>query len=155
MATKVAEVRQQNKLHKLQLKEQRRHEEAELRLSLSEAPTDGRVVGRQIIMECWECNEKVFSREEVERALLEAVRRANANLLATYIHEFQPQGISAVAVIAESHIFIHTWPEMGFIAFDAFTCGEEAIPEEAAKVVKEIFQPRRVKIYELQRGRWP
>gem|GEM_PF-113647 len=152
MAMKVAEVRRTNKL---QLKEQVRDKATELKVSHSEAPPDGRPVGRQLIMECWECNERIFSREEVERALLEAVRRANANLLATHVHEFQPQGVSAVAVIAESHIFIHTWPEMGFIAFDAFTCGEKAIPEEAAKVVKEIFEPRRIKIYELQRGRWP
>lgn len=152
MAMKVAEVRRTNKL---QLKEQERDKAMELKVSHSQAPPDGKSLGRQIIMECWECNEKIYSREEIERALLEAVRRANANLLATYVHEFQPQGVSAVAVIAESHIFIHTWPEMGFIAFDAFTCGEKAIPEEAAKVVKEVFEPRRVKIYELQRGRWP
>jgi S-adenosylmethionine decarboxylase len=127
----------------------------EVETYLAEAPPNGKAVGRQLIMECWECNEKIFSRDEVERVLLEAVRRANANLLATYIHEFEPYGVSAVAVIAESHIFIHTWPEIGYIAFDAFTCGDKAIPEEAAKAIKEAFQPRRVKIYELQRGRWP
>lgn len=155
MATKLAETHRQRKL---QLEEKTSHEAMELnelKLSFSGTPREGKPVGRQLIMECWECNEKVFSREEIEKALLEAARRSNATLLATYVHEFQPYGVSAVAVISESHIFIHTWPEMGFIAFDAFTCGERAIPEEAANVVKEVFQPRRIKIYELQRGRWP
>lgn len=121
----------------------------------STAPIDGKGVGRQLIMECWECNDKIYSRKAIEEALREAVRRANATLLATHVHEFEPYGVSAVAVIAESHIFIHTWPEIGYIAFDAFTCGDHAIPEEAARVIKEVFQPRRVKTYELLRGHWP
>jgi len=111
-------------------------------------------VGRHVILECWDCNEQIHSREAVESALREAVRRSKVTLLKLYVHEFAPQGISAVALIAESHIFIHTWPEHSYIAFDAFTCGDSAMPEEAVKVIKAVFEPKRVKSLEFVRGRW-
>lgn len=117
-------------------------------------PTDARGAGRHIILECWECNDKLNSPEVIEEALREAVRRAKVTLLGIHIHEFQPQGLTAVAIIAESHILIHTWPEYSYLAFDAFTCGEDAMPEEAVKVIKEVFEPRRTKTLELTRGIW-
>ena len=107
-----------------------------------------------MILECWDCNANIHSRQAVEDALKEAVKRANVTPLGIYVHEFSPQGISAVALIAESHIFIHTWPEHSYIAFDAFTCGTSAMPEEAAKIVRQVFEPKRVKLLEFVRGQW-
>jgi S-adenosylmethionine decarboxylase len=61
----------------------------------------------------------------VERALREAVAAATATLLDVRLHHFGPgQGVTGVALLAESHISIHTWPEHGYAAVDIFLCGD-------------------------------
>jgi S-adenosylmethionine decarboxylase len=68
------------------------------------------------------------------------------------VHPFEPNGgISGVAVLAESHISVHTWPELRYAAFDVFMCGA-ARPERCIEVLLEAFSPRRVAIEELLRG---
>lgn len=89
----------------------------------------------------------------MEDSLRLAVNEANATLLHIHLHHFTPNGgISGVAVLAESHISVHTWPEYGFAAFDVFMCGDAA-PHKAIEVLKQAFAPQRVKLSELQRGR--
>ena len=69
------------------------------------------------------------------------------------LHHFIPNGgISGVAVLAESHISVHTWPERQFAAFDIFMCGG-AKPELAVKVLQTHFQPGQFQVKELLRGR--
>jgi len=82
----------------------------------------------------------------------EAVRRANVTLLDLRVHTFNPHGVSGVAVIAESHISIHTWPEFGYAAVDIFTCGKDAHPEAALEVLREAFKPKRMEVIEIKRG---
>jgi len=88
----------------------------------------------------------------VESALRRAVTATGATLLNIDLHHFSPQGgISGVAILAESHMSIHTWPETGFAAVDIFLCGRcdayEAIP-----ILKEIFNPDTVQVTEHKRG---
>lgn len=109
-------------------------------------------MGRQLLCDCWGCNENVFSASAVRSALQEAGRQANVTVLQLVVHEFEPQGVSAVALISESHISIHTWPEEGYLALDAFTCGDNAIPERCVDVLREIFDPERIETRELVRG---
>lgn len=60
----------------------------------------------------------------VEAALRDAVAAAKATLLDIRLHHFGPeQGVTGVALLAESHISIHTWPEHGYAAIDIFLCG--------------------------------
>ncbi len=68
------------------------------------------------------------------------------------LHTFEEGGgISGVAVLAESHISVHTWPEKGFAAFDVFMCGD-AEPRKAIEVFKRAFNPGRVVVGEHKRG---
>ena len=60
-------------------------------------------------------------------------------------------GISGVAVLAESHISVHTWPEKGYAAFDVFMCGD-AQPRKALDVFKSAFNPGRIVVGEHKRG---
>ena len=91
--------------------------------------------------------------EHVESALREAVTAANATLLHIHLHHFTPNGgISGVAVLAESHISIHTWPECGYAALDVFMCGESA-PHETIDVLRKAFSPERIAVEEHLRGR--
>jgi S-adenosylmethionine decarboxylase len=90
--------------------------------------------------------------ELMESALRGAVEAAGATLLHIHLHHFTPNGgISGVAVLAESHISVHTWPERDYAAFDIFMCGD-ARPELGAEVLREKFTPTRMEILEQKRG---
>lgn len=90
--------------------------------------------------------------DHMEQALRCAVEAAGATLLHIHLHHFTPNGgISGVAVLAESHISVHTWPECDYAAFDIFMCGD-ARPELGAEVLRQAFQPRRQEILEQKRG---
>lgn len=112
-------------------------------------------LGRHLIVDAWECSEAIGSAAEVEEALREAVSRSRATLIELVVHPFSPYGASGVAVIAESHIAVHTWPEERYFSLDVYTCGEKAIPEAAVEVFKERFRPKKLQIVELPRGRRP
>jgi S-adenosylmethionine decarboxylase len=88
----------------------------------------------------------------IERALIDAVEAANATLLHIHLHHFTPNGgVSGVAVLAESHISIHTWPETGYAALDIFMCGH-ADPHKAVPVLERAFAPASTAVQELCRG---
>jgi S-adenosylmethionine decarboxylase len=88
----------------------------------------------------------------IERALIEAVEASDATLLHIHLHHFTPNGgVSGVAVLAESHISIHTWPERGFAALDIFMCGK-ANPHKAIPILERAFKPSAMSVQELLRG---
>ena len=87
----------------------------------------------------------------VEATLRRCVDAAHATLLHIHVHHFQPNGVSGVAVLAESHISIHTWPDAGYAALDVFMCGK-ASPDACIPVLREAFQADRVEVNEILRG---
>ncbi len=88
----------------------------------------------------------------IERTLIDCVDTAGATLLHIHLHHFTPNGgVSGVAVLAESHISIHSWPENGYAALDVFMCGG-ARPELCVDVLRDAFRPRRVVVKDLLRG---
>ena len=60
-------------------------------------------------------------------------------LLGIQSHKFQPQGVTAVALLAESHISIHTWPENGMAICDVFTCGDHTNPRSGVRYMYEAM----------------
>ena len=89
--------------------------------------------------------------DHIEATLRRCVEAANATLLHIHVHHFQPSGVSGVAVLAESHISIHTWPEAGYAALDVFMCGT-ADPDKCIPVLREAFSAKRVGVNEILRG---
>jgi S-adenosylmethionine decarboxylase len=87
----------------------------------------------------------------IEATLRRCVDAAGATLLHIHLHHFQPNGVSGVAVLAESHISIHTWPEAGYAALDVFMCGR-ADPDRCIPVLRAAFKAARVEVNELLRG---
>jgi len=87
----------------------------------------------------------------IQGAFRECVEVCGATLLHIHTHKFSPQGVSGVAVLAESHISVHTWPEIGYGAFDVFMCGE-AQPWRAVDVLRATFNAGEVRVKELLRG---
>ena len=87
----------------------------------------------------------------IQQAFRDCVDTCGATLLHIHTHKFSPQGVSGVAVLAESHISVHTWPEIGYGAFDVFMCGD-AQPWKAVDVLKAAFATADVRVKELRRG---
>ena len=94
---------------------------------------------------------RLDDREHIEEAMRRCVVAAGATLLHIHLHRFSPEGVSGVAVLAESHISVHTWPENGYAAFDVFMCGD-AKPEACVPILGEAFDAERVEVRELLRG---
>ena len=89
--------------------------------------------------------------ETIEAAFRDCVEACQATLLHIHLHRFSPQGISGVAVLAESHISVHTWPEAEYAAFDVFMCGD-ADPWKAVDILRAAFNADEIKVDELLRG---
>lgn len=87
----------------------------------------------------------------IQQAFRDCVEVCGATLLHIHTHKFSPQGVSGVAVLAESHISCHTWPEIGYGAFDVFMCGD-AKPALAVDVLKKAFETNTVHVKALRRG---
>jgi len=88
----------------------------------------------------------------VENALLGAAKEAKATIVTSTFHTFNPYGVSGVVVIAESHLTIHTWPEIGYAALDVFTCGGEALPAKAVDYCIRAFEATNHSFIEIKRG---
>ena len=89
-------------------------------------------IGIHCMAELYECPHHLLDDESfIKSALRKAVDEGFATLLHEVSHHFQPQGVTALALIAESHLAIHTWPEHGYAAIDVFTCGDRANAEKA------------------------
>ena len=81
----------------------------------------------------------------------QAAKAARTNIVASVFQPFEPQGVTGVVVVEESHLSIHTWPEHGYAAVDFFTCGD-AIPEMAHRVLSEGLRAERAEVIFVDRG---
>jgi len=88
----------------------------------------------------------------VEGALRDAAAACAATLKDVQVYHYSPEGVTGVAVLAESHITIHTWPEYDYAAVDVFTCGDDADPRVAIPVFRDHFEAERVQVMEVVRG---
>jgi len=95
--------------------------------------------------------ERLNDIEHIEATLRRCVEASRATLLHIHLHHFQPSGVSGVAVLAESHISIHTWPEAGYAALDVFMCGS-ADPDACIPVLRQAFAAKHVGVNEILRG---
>lgn len=90
--------------------------------------------------------------DRIGRYMLEAARVAGATIVSSSFHRFAPQGVSGVVVIAESHLAIHTWPELGYVALDVFSCGDALQAEAGFHWLAERFHATRVESRRHVRG---
>lgn len=110
-------------------------------------------LGKHLIMELWDCDKKALDNQEgVEKMLEDATNSCGATLICIRTHKFSPQGVTGVAVLAESHISIHTWPEIGYAAMDIFTCGEHVNPEDAVPAIRDFLKPSKFDVIDIKRG---
>ena len=97
--------------------------------------------GKHILLELYRCDyEKLNDESFLRCALNRAAKFANATVLNLISNKFEPQGVTAIALLAESHISIHTWPESNYSAVDIFTCGQNMLPELACQYLIEALK---------------
>ncbi len=110
------------------------------------------MLGLHIIAEFHGVDANLLNDEKfLEEAIIRACKRAGAKILGSVFHKFNPHGVTGVVAISESHVSIHTWPEFGYAAIDAFSCrsvNPRIIMEELIKILK----PKKVVLKEVKRG---
>ena len=110
-------------------------------------------LGKHLLLELKDCDKEVLDDLSfLKGILLAAAGEAGAMVLGESFHQFSPQGVSGVVMIAESHLVIHTWPEYGYAAVDIFTCGDSVQPGKAAEILIRKLGAKNHTALELQRG---
>ncbi|MFA5881821.1 MAG: adenosylmethionine decarboxylase [Eubacteriales bacterium] len=110
-------------------------------------------LGRHVLAEIYGCDFNVLNDiNKVEQIMVDAALGAGAEVREVVFHKFSPQGVSGVVVISESHLAIHTWPELGYAAVDVFTCGDKVDPWDACNYLAKSFDAESVDAKEIQRG---
>lgn len=110
-------------------------------------------LGRHILAEIYGCSFDILNnKEKIQKIMVEATLEAGAEVREVAFHKFSPQGVSGVVVISESHLTIHTWPELGYAAVDVFTCGESVNPWDACNYLTEKLKAEHMTATEVKRG---
>ena len=98
---------------------------------------------KHLLLELYKCDYEKLNDESFLRCILNrAAKLANATVLNLISNKFDPQGVTAIALLAESHISIHTWPESNYSAVDIFTCGQNMMPELASQYLIESLKAK-------------
>jgi S-adenosylmethionine decarboxylase proenzyme len=110
-------------------------------------------LGHHLLFDCYGCRGAVLSDLP---AVSDLLRRAAAafglTVIAERLHQYLPQGVSGVLILAESHLAVHTWPERGFAAVDLFTCGARPDPARIADHLRSALGAERVEFRLVERG---
>ncbi len=107
--------------------------------------------GRHLLVDLWGADH-LSSEPTIRKILTDAVAACHATLLSIDLHVFSPtHGISGVAILGESHMSVHTWPEYRYAAIDIFMCGS-LDPRKALPVLKAGFHPKQLQVMEVKRG---
>ncbi|WP_220039945.1 adenosylmethionine decarboxylase [Nonomuraea aridisoli] len=119
----------------------------------TQPPATGAFQGRHVLGEIYGVDPGLLNDEERLCALLrEALTEAKATVLDVRSHHFAPQGVTVMALLAESHASCHTYPEYGCAYVDFFTCGTAADPAEALHNLSKALRPTRYHVVVLDRG---
>jgi S-adenosylmethionine decarboxylase len=109
-------------------------------------------LGIHLIADFW-FGKKIEDPKKLEKILIEAAKKSGNIPLKFSYHKFNPQGLTGVLLLAESHISFHSWPEFGYLAIDVFSCGKKARPEKALKYLKKVLKPKKVEVSIIKRGK--
>lgn len=104
-----------------------------------------------MIAEFWGAK-AIENKKELKKILVEAAKKSGSAPLEVVIHKFKPSGITGIIVLAESHLSVHSWPEIDYLAIDIFSCGRRATPNKSLEYLKKKFKPKRVETKLIRRG---
>jgi S-adenosylmethionine decarboxylase len=108
--------------------------------------------GRHLILDLYDCDQELLDDYDKLSELMEtALLMANATILRIFGEKFQPQGVTLLALLAESHASIHTWPCERYCAIDLYTCGDKTKTHKAAEFLKYKLKAQVAEEKEIQR----
>ena len=108
---------------------------------------------KHFLLELYRCDREKLNDESFLRCTLNrAAKLANATVLNLISNKFEPQGVTAIVLLAESHISIHTWPESNYSAVDIFTCGQNMMPEQASQYFIESLMAKEHALRVIERN---
>ncbi|MEU5846927.1 adenosylmethionine decarboxylase [Saccharopolyspora shandongensis] len=117
-------------------------------------PPVGLFTGQHVLAELEGVDPDLLDDEQFLRETLhDALSRSHATVCQMIAKRFEPQGVTVLALLSESHASLHTYPEDGSIFIDVFTCGHTAQPEHAVKLLAEALKPASQNVQTIQRGR--
>lgn len=111
-----------------------------------------KTLGRHLLAEFYGCSDR--SLDDVERLrghMLAAAEAVGATVVGEVFHRYSPQGVSGTVLIAESHLSVHSWPEVGYVAVDIFTCGG-LDPRPGFRLLAERLGATESRMHEIIRG---
>ena len=112
--------------------------------------------GRHLILDLYGCDSGILDDyEELQRLLETSLVMANATILRIIGEKFKPQGVTLLALLAESHASVHTWPCEGYCAIDLYTCGDKTQTHRAAEFLKKKLKAKITEQKELVRSTTP
>ena len=107
---------------------------------------------KHILFDLIDCPSDLLDDEDFVRlSTWTAAKKSKSELINISCHKFDPQGVTALAMLAESHLSIHTWPEKNIAKCDIFTCGEKCLPELAVQYLTEAFKAVETTYQEYER----
>ena len=114
----------------------------------------GLFTGQHVLAELEGVAEQLLDDEQFLRDTLHsALSRSQATVCEVIAKRFEPQGVTVLALLSESHASLHTYPEEGSIFIDVFTCGHTAQPERAVELLAEALRSESVNTRTIRRGR--
>lgn len=112
--------------------------------------------GRHLILDLYDCDQQLLDDyDELQRLMEAALVMSKATILRIIGEKFEPQGVTILALLAESHASIHAWPELGYAAVDLYTCGDTTNTHKAADFLKAKLKAKIVEEKELVRSTTP
>ena len=110
-------------------------------------------LGTHLLLELRQCNPRLLDDLNfVKETMIAAAEFMDAQIIGESFHRFKPQGVTGVLSIAESHLSIHTWPELNYAAADIFTCGASFQPQAAAQIIIDRMESKDPSIQIIKRG---
>ncbi len=112
-----------------------------------------KALGTHIVCELSGCDSEALTHvDAVHAMMIAAAKAANATIMESAFHRFEPQGVSGTVILAESHLSIHTWPEKGYAAMDFYTCGDHTDPWLACQYAAKALHAKSMLTTEFKRG---
>jgi len=105
----------------------------------------------ELLVDLYGCQGNLDDEQFLLDTLEDAADKVGAKIIQKITRKFSPTGVSAILILAETHISLHTWPEHSYAALDIFICGRGKKPETAWEVVKEALKPKSFKLNRMKR----
>ena len=114
-----------------------------------------RIIGKHVYGNLYGCDTTAINDENsLKNIIIEAAKIAKMTIWDTKVWKFggEKGGLSALALILESHIAIHTWGELNYCTVDVFTCGDKSAPDLAFEYISSKLKPKSIAMHTANRS---